>query len=377
MKSVRCILLFATIFLVSSLLNIGAIAQENKVLAGFIYFYSPTCSSCSEVSKIIAKVKKGNNELQIVKFDISTKNGLVMFNKYCESYNLEVIKRYVPMIIINDEVLIGEESIKVNLEEIVQNGEELHTNLLSSDKTNINYSRKTIGVIGVLIGGLINGLNPCSFAMFFFLISLCISKRERLKEIFTAFILAKFLTFLVLGTILFNVITLININLVSLFIKIISGFIISVLIFLNLIDLFYVRTEKYGKIKLQLPKKARAFSHKIMKRTEKFLDSSILIVIIFVVGIFVSITEFMCTGQIYLITIVTLIQFEDTFNLLNFIYLIIYNIALSTPLIIVAIIIKKSNDIFKLAEVIREKMWLVKLINVLFLSIVLIITIFN
>jgi cytochrome c biogenesis protein CcdA len=189
------------------------------------------------------------------------------------------------------------------------------------------------------------------------------------------YILALFLTYLALGTVMFQFLYLIQdqILLVS---KIISWFIIVMALFLfffNFYDFLVSRKQEYGKIKNQLPKRIQKMNKKIIQYfTEKLTDidgnpqSFIpLLGFTFLLGVIISLTEFMCTGQIYLPIVLALVQYSDSLNLEAILYLVIYNLMFVMPLIVIALVAIKSKSILSASNFIRENLPWIKLANAL------------
>ncbi|MEN8907449.1 MAG: hypothetical protein ABF289_15945, partial [Clostridiales bacterium] len=97
-------------------------------------------------------------------------------------------------------------------------------------------------------------------------------------------------------------------------------------------------------IKLKLPLKLREFNKKIAL---KIKDTKYLITASFLLSIIISTGEFLCTGQIYLSKFLTIIYSNPEFNLISFLYLIIYNVFLIIPIILIVLILYKIKDILK------------------------------
>lgn len=80
--------------------------------------------------------------------------------------------------------------------------------------------------------------------------------------------------------------------------------------------------------------------------------------------------EFLCTGQIYLATIIAILHTEEFLSVNALIYFIVYNIALIIPLIIISFIIYKTKGVFETSEMIRVKMPYIKLANSVLLLVI-------
>lgn len=58
--------------------------------------------------------------------------------------------------------------------------------------------------------------------------------------------------------------------------------------------------ENYGKIKLQLPTALKKINHGWIKRISGLENAWLLLLVSFALGVFISVGEFLCTGQIFL-----------------------------------------------------------------------------
>jgi cytochrome c biogenesis protein CcdA len=130
-----------------------------------------------------------------------------------------------------------------------------------------------------------------------------------------------------------------------------------------LLDFIEVKNNRYNNVKLQLPLGVRKFNHNIMKKINGVMEKKYLLFAVFVISVIVSLGEFMCTGQIYLMTIITVIQYINQFDIRAFLFLIIYNFALIMPIFVIVIFINKGRSVFQMSEHIRQNMPKIKIIN--------------
>jgi cytochrome c biogenesis protein CcdA len=82
----------------------------------------------------------------------------------------------------------------------------------------------------------------------------------------------------------------------------------------------------------------------------------------FLLGIVISVGEFLCAGQIYLATIAYMIQNQRALTLQAFLYLLIYDIGFVLPMLIITVMIERGRELFDISEVLRKKLPLIKLI---------------
>ena len=145
------------------------------------------------------------------------------------------------------------------------------------------------------------------------------------------------------------------------------------LFILNFYDYLVTRKEQYGKVKNQLPSGIQRFNKKMMKYFTKKMDegSPMLYVITFIIGLVISVTEFLCTGQAYMTAILHLIHFTEFYGR-GIALLLIYNVIFVMPLIVISLIAIKTQSIVSVSAFFREKLHYIKLFNALvFLGILL------
>jgi len=181
----------------------------------------------------------------------------------------------------------------------------------------------------VVMSGLLDGINPCAFAVLLFFIALLFMAgtatpythtRKRILITGSIYILTIFLAYLVVGLSLIKIITVIP------FPHMIArggGFLMIFLGFINLKDYFWPDRG----FSLGIPKSQW---ETIKQWVHKFTFPSS-----FVVALMVAFFEFPCTGGIY-VAIIGLLALRST-SLEGFLYLVLYNFAFVLPLVIILI----------------------------------------
>jgi len=187
----------------------------------------------------------------------------------------------------------------------------------------------------VAIAGLIDGINPCVFAaLIFFLSLLSVSKVKGRKLLAVGWIycLACFLAYFALGFGIFNFLRMTNrFELLRSLIEFGTIFVLVLLAIFSFIDAFrFHHTGEARNIQLQLPDSLKTQMHRIMRRG---LQYRYLLPGIFMVGVVVTLIESVCTGQVYIPTLV-LVTKANGFGISLF-YLLIYNLAFLIPLLVV------------------------------------------
>jgi cytochrome c biogenesis protein CcdA len=188
-------------------------------------------------------------------------------------------------------------------------------------------------LLGIIIAGLEDGINPCAFTVIVFFISyLALQgyKRRQLIAIGLTFISTVFIAYLLIGLGLFNFLyALKGFWVVTKIINLSIGIFSILLGALALYDFFKFRkTGQTEGLLLQLPKAVKDQIHSVIglhyrKSKDKSTEVNIFRLILSAVftGFLVTLLEAVCTGQLYLPTI-TFILKTSHLKLQAFAYLI-------------------------------------------------------
>lgn len=364
--------------------------SDNNEDIDMVYFYMNLCEYCVEAKELIdsfiddIEAEQLDVTINFHTYNISYYDGLEYetFKSYMDYHDLEEVTISTPIIFIGETYFEGEEDIRVGLNELlhkIKTGERPDTPMLDPTKdssSNLIDTFNNLNFLKIFGIGIINGLNPCSFSMLLLLLSLLLVKDVPIRKLGFSFILGKFVTFILLGTVLYQLLSYLQNSSFMFFSKLIIGTFVILLATLNIHDYYVSKHEDYGKIKNQLPKGLRRLNHIIIESLVAKSHTRWLFISLFVLGAIVAVGEFLCTGQIYMVTITYMIKTGSTMSLQAFIYLVIYSFGFIIPPTIVILITSKTNELFNVSEFIREKMPLIKLITAFILIILGIVTIF-
>jgi len=165
--------------------------------------------------------------------------------------------------------------------------------------------------------------------------------------------------FFLLGTILYQVVSQVNTQAISFYIKIFIVAFCIIFALLNLWDFFKARKEEFGSMKLQLPKGLKKKNQDLIKKGS---DSKAGAILMFFIGMAVATGEFLCTGQIYLSSVVIMVQ-KGSAGVFPVALLAIYSLAFVLPLIVLMIVLYFSKKAFEASEFILDKIAWIKLIS--------------
>ncbi len=335
-------------------------------------FYSPYCFHCLKMkSEYLPDLKKEYKDtVNFVELDITNYENSFLLDKVAKANNE---RASIPAMLIGDTFLVGypsdikdlaEQSIEANLEKINIFVEEQQ--VADVDKT---FAAITLSAI--IFNGLIDGINPCAFAVIVFFISFLSAYGYRRREIVyigSAYCLAVFTTYILLGFGFFKALYALNSFgiLVQVFYWLAAG-ICFTFFGLSIYDVFvYKKTGDAGEMILQLPKSLKHRINKIVGfflRTKEGEHKSAfgLILASLVVGFLVSLVEAVCTGQVYVPTIVLILK-QETFRIKAWAYLFLYNLMFIMPLVLIFVLSLMGYSSDKFSSFLKKNMVLVKIL---------------
>ncbi len=299
------------------------------------YFFNTNCSECNKISQFfLPALQEELGEMYTVLYrDLADENNFLRLISYLDRDGTESNENVY--LVINQRIILGgREHIERNTAAAIRaefEGGPREAPKLSEGKIQALERRINLGT--VLIAGLLDGINPCAFATLVFLFSLLTSKlfsRRRLLAVGAVYIGACFVTYLAIGVGLFQFLSwLSGWNVLRL---VLNGAMIAALVILAAIsfaDAILFKVRGASAVRLKLPEACRNYIHGMMRkrRQQAFVLSGT-----FLLGVMVTAVESVCTGQVYLPTLLFLVN--NTAEVSHWWgYLFLYNTAFILPLV--------------------------------------------
>ena len=336
--------------------------DDQRVNGLVVYFYTTACNECNETAAYFHSIENRFSKLK--KYNIGNPEGLKLIKEYFYVYKVPEDIQSVPLVFIGDTYFSGAKNIQDGVSEYLEKDDGFTTlDLTEMINNEVEYKLTGYKLLGVITTGFINGLNPCSISMLLFFLSILIAEGIPVLKAGTSFIIGKLIVYVLMGTVLFNLLIQLEI---PWFQSLVKGILIAfylIIAILNFLDFFAARNEDYGKIRMQLPKSIRKRNHQWIKKLISIKDSKLMVFICFGLGGLIAAGELLCTGQIYLAAIIIALKNSPSFNLTAMIYFSAYGLAYVSPLILLMILFHKGREGFELSELYREKIHIIKLIN--------------
>lgn len=319
-------------------------AQEKQEKVDFALFVSPTCVHCNKLKREYwGELKeKYKDSVNFTEYDISIDGNNLIFADTAKAYGIEQLG--YPAAVVGSTFLMGyPNEIKTYAEVAIKKAQALNekTNIAGGACNNAEQAFKKITFWAIIGSGLIDGINPCAFAVIVFFISFLTVYKYSRKEILIvgiAYCVSVFTAYLLLGLGFFKFLYAMRG-----FSYVIKGFYIltaalCLLFFiLSLYDFWkYRKTGKADDMLLQLPLSLKTRIHKIMGffLRDKNKSTFRLTLAALAVGFSVSLVEAVCTGQVYVPTCVLIMQ-DPEFRVRAWTYLVLYNLMFIIPLVAV------------------------------------------
>jgi|LGVE01.1.fsa_nt_gb cytochrome c biogenesis protein CcdA len=303
---------------------------------------------------------------------------LDIYDAFNESYERGI--KGAPVVFVGDTYFEGLEDIQnaVNQNTIFDLSDDPLLDISVEEGQAYQNLEGIVGFFLVVGAGLLDGFNPCAIALLLLFVSLLgFSEKKRVLILVSiVYIFALFISYFLIGTLFLSVLEKYAAAFASIlvFINWFIALLCLLLFTLNIYDFFQIRKANYGKIKSQLPKFIQRFNKKIVKTFTNSINSEennrgliSILLLTFILGILLSVTELLCTGGIYLPILYGIHTIQSSYA---YILLLIYNLMFVVPLIIIAVVAVRLKSVMSVSNYIREHMSLIKLLNsMLFLGI--------
>lgn len=344
---------------------VSALAQEAEKV-NFVLFVSPTCVHCNKLKHEYWPVlkEKYKDSVNFTEYDITVPGNNLIFADTLHAYGAGQLG--FPAAVVGSTLLIGYPTeIGTYAEAAIEKARQLHekTNVVLSAQANTEQAVKAdfqkITFWAIVGAGLVDGINPCAFAVIVFFISFLTVYKYTRREIIivgVSYCIAVFLAYLLLGIGVFKFLYALRgfATVIKVF-YIITAALCLVFFGLALYDfILYTKTKKSNGMLLQLPLSLKKRVHQIMGffLRDKQKSALRLTLAAFAVGFGVSLIEAVCTGQVYVPTCVLIMQ-DPAYRVQALFYLILYNIMFIIPLVLVLMLAllgyesKTFNDLLK------------------------------
>ncbi len=319
-----------------------------------VAFYSPTCIGCKDLEKALASTaERWGGRIRIERHKLKDIDDFKDLFDYEDLYEAE--EDDSTKVFVGEQYMVGTGAIVGRLNDVIarelekgsvtlapptpETQETAESGAPDSVPAKIKERFKGFKVGAVGLAGLVDGVNPCAFTTIVFLLSMLAylgKSRRQLAVVGVGFTAAVFVTYFLLGLGALHAIKSFSVG--SGIARAITYVVAAMALGLSVWSLIdFIRYKLTGDVKkatLGLPKSIRAKVNKVIReglKTRGLLVGSVSI------GFLVALLESLCTGQVYLPTLVFVLR-EPSLRTAAIGYLLFYNAMFILPLAVILVV---------------------------------------
>lgn len=295
----------------------------------FILFYNRKCHECQKVLDFLPGFLEKYPDIAVISYDVANN---AEYNNLFQQYNTRFGRPLspVPAVFIGERELVGYEEITSGLDAAIAaarvNGTLYPLTPLPTPTPNLSQpsspspgSASALTVPLIISAALVDGINPCAFAVLVFLLVTILSLESRRKVLAVggAYTFAVFIFYFLSGLGIFAIVQITGLSTVFSLVAAVIALIAGILMLRDALGT--------NKPILAIPESRKAVIDTYIRKSS--------IPAAFILGILVGIFELPCTGGIYLAILSLLSQSMSLAEGIP--YLLLYNIFFVVPLLII------------------------------------------
>ena len=337
------------------------VVAENSDIVLEFFISSSYCDSCEEKKPIVNEIENFYGEnITIIRYEVDTSANIENYNKF-KSYGFKTYPAVVVKNITTDEkfnVLLPYEDISFDN---IKNAVNYHLIGNYTDKQPeinqneicfptpfgqlcFNTSETSLFIITILIA-TIDSINPCSFFVLLFLLSILLYTKSKKRMLLVGGIFiffSGFFYFLLMAALLNFVSVVENTYIIS----IIAGIIAVIFGILNIKDFFFFK--KCISVGITDDQKSKLYNQ--VRKIIKITSVPSLVLSTIILAISANTVELLCTFNLPFIYTGTILPQYKLGIIDNYFYLIFYNIIYVLPLLIIVLLMVITLGRWKLSE---------------------------
>jgi len=347
--------------------------RSQKIVYG-AFFFTKGCLHCEGVKGKLREWVTKFPDLRIGTFDLSNDENKTIGEALFDIYRIPEAQRgTIVKLYIGEDYLAADDIRQEDFDKLVSKyqgkgapppWEKVTQDALKTGQQKIVERFKKFSIWGVLVAGLIDGLNPCAFATIVFLVSYLSFLGKQSSEILKygiIFTFGVFVAYVIAGMgLMAGFRQLSGFPMITKGIYIVIGTFAIVLGIISFYDYLQFRSGHLEKMKLQLPMALKKKIHGIIRVQTRSPKAGFLGT--FILGFVIAATEVVCTGQVYLPTIGYIMTVPEL-RIHAFLNLILYNIMFIIPLVGVFVAAFFGVTSERMALVTKEHTGTVKLLT--------------
>lgn len=318
----------------------GGAPRETGVIINVAFFDSSGCRHCSTAGLLLDVISAKNPAAKITRFDCVRSENKLLLEEVGRLKGVPVDKRLLtPAVFVGDDYLVkdvSQSALARMIEKHRASGAPAFWEGIDRGRAESDVLKRfrSFGLSGIVAAGLIDGINPCAFATIVFMVIYLSAMKMSSRRVLAAgmiFSAAVYLTYFAMGAGALAFLSTVTLSKSIRMVVLAAGALAAII--LGVISFIDYRTMSGGGkgVVLRLSQSAQVG---IRVRITRFARSKWMLPGAFFVGVTISATEAVCTGQIYLPTILVVAQASKT-RMAGLKALAIYNMAFLVPLLVV------------------------------------------
>lgn len=337
------------------------------------FYYNPECNACQEIEPYISEIEQQYGKNITVKWNIvniGNDNYKKWRNYKFKTYPSVVIKNtsvsntsnyyqksitlldpdeytdntsfdYI-IVDLNYENLVNEINYHLN-GNYTQESKSKSDTIINTPLGQIDYSKLSLPLLTIILGAA-DSVNPCSFFVLLFLLSILLHTHSRKKMLLVGsiFIFFSGLIYLILMVMIMNATQITELPIIAL----IAGSIAIAFGVLNIKDFFLFKKG----ISTSIPEKQKKKLYSQMRKIAQISSTIPIIFATIILAVTANTVELLCSLGLPLIYTGTILPLFNLNIFEKYIYLVFYNIIYIIPLLIIVVIVVTTLGRWKLTE---------------------------
>lgn len=337
-------------------------------------FVTSSCGDCREVKNVLESLprscevtrdgRKVTSDLEIIEIHVGRPEGFELIQACFREYRVPEEDQAVPIIFYNGGYIQGADEITARIEGVIRDGLALGVKF---PKIQAEEQLSPEKFPYLFTAGLLGGVNPCSISMLLLLLSLLAAKRRNVLPLGATFLASKFVAYTCIGFFFYSVFQVLDSSIFSAAQSVVKYILAAVAFGLAAgygMDFYSTRRRKYEKVHMQLPTGLRKLNHRFIERAAS--GNGLKLLAIFLLGLVVSAGEFLCTGQVYLASILYLAKSGQAWSWQLAGAFFCYVGGSILPSAVLVVLACRGKRVLALSELARKRMPVIKLATAVF-----------
>lgn len=322
------------------------ICKAGKNDTVLVLFVTGACESCQTAKEYLQDGLPGG-KFDLLIYNIMEDENAAVLRRLMKLYGVPDSRQQVPLLFSRKGYLSGAKAIVDGTAKVLEGGEatgswEEITSGLLQDKQVMRISKLQLAVTGFL-----NGLNPCGISMLLMILSILLMSGRNFYGGSLVYLTGKFFTYLFLGFTIgafFSVIESTAFQALQKGTEAVFSVLALFFGFFYLIDFIHVLRKDYGRERLRLPGRLRKWNHTMITKLTK-IPERFWYPVLFLLGIVISAGEFLCTGQIYLASLLYMVKQNEGLNMHLAGNLALYLTAMCIPMVLAVMLVSRGKSV--------------------------------